>query len=169
MGVKNKKEKVNAKALATQMENELEPNSTIRHLFDPNELLSAKQIANYFSLKARRTREQQPACFDTPDTEECRAIDGQQTTSEGDETDSAKDPLFYNSQEEIFETSEVQNLLIQSEKSVLTIGNWDGDSKEASARVQDENVKSEKPVVTTDNWDGDSKEASARVHDENMK
>jgi hypothetical protein len=140
MGVKNKQEKVNAKALATQMENQLEPDSTTRHLFDPDELLSAKQIASYFSTKARRTREQQPACFDIPDTEECRAIDGQQMTSEGDETEGAKDPMFYNVQDEILEITEIQDL-IQPMKPVVTIDDWHGEFKETKTVIHDVNMK----------------------------
>jgi len=82
--VNKRNEKVNAKQLAKQMEEELEPGTT-KHRFFANELLTAKQIANYFGLKARRMRQQQPECFDGPNIVASSTIDGQQTTFEGEE------------------------------------------------------------------------------------
>ena len=79
---KNKRnEKVNAKQLAKQKKEELVP-GTENHRFFANELLTAKQIANYFGIKSRRMREQQPECFEKPNAVACSTIDGQHTTSE---------------------------------------------------------------------------------------
>ena len=102
-GVNKRHEKVNAKQLAKQMEEEL-VSGTVNHRFFPNELLTAKQIANYFGIKARRMREQQPECFDELNAAACSTIDGQHTTSEGEEErEHAEDPMFIHVEDELIE------------------------------------------------------------------
>jgi hypothetical protein len=114
-GVNKRNEKVNAKQLAKQMEEELVP-GTANHRFFANELLSAKQIANYFGIKARRMREQQSECFNEPNVAACSTIDGQHTTSEGEEErENAEDPMFIHVEDELIEI--VQQLGIIEEQS----------------------------------------------------
>jgi hypothetical protein len=85
------------------MEQELEPGTT-NHRFFENELLTVKQIANYFGLKARRMRQQQPQCFDEPNTVACSTTDGQHTTSEGEEErEYSEDPMFISVEDELIE------------------------------------------------------------------
>ena len=81
-GVKKRNEKVDAKKLVKQMEVELQRGTT-NHCFFANELLTAQQITNHFGLKARRMRQQQPECFDEPNTVACIVFDGQHTVFEG--------------------------------------------------------------------------------------
>jgi hypothetical protein len=84
--------------------------------FFANELLIAKQIANYFGIKARRMREQQPECFDEPNAAACSTVDGQHTTSEGEEErENAEDPMFIHVEDELIEI--VQQLGIIEEQS----------------------------------------------------
>ena len=110
-GVNKRNEKVNAKQLAKQMEEELEPGTT-QHRFFANELLTAKQIANYFGLKARRMRQQQPECFVEQNTVACSSIDGQHTTSEGeDERENAEDPMFISVEDELIEIVQELDLI----------------------------------------------------------
>ena len=111
LGVKKRNEKVNAKQLAKQMEEELESGTT-KHLFDSNELLSAKQIANYFGLKARWMRDQQPECFNDLNSATCSAIDGQHKTSEGEEEkENAEDPMFFSVEDEMVELIEETGII----------------------------------------------------------
>ena len=117
-GVNKRHEKVNAKQLAKQMEEELVPGTT-NHRFFPNEMLTAKQIANYFGIKARRMREQQPECFNEPNAAACSTIDGQHTTSEGEEErEHAEDPMFIRVEDELIEI--VQELDIIEKQSPPT-------------------------------------------------
>jgi len=89
---------------------------TANHRFFANELLTANQIANYFGIKARRMREQQPECFDKPNTVACSTIDGQHTTSEGEEElENAEDPMFIGVEDELIEI--VQELDIIEKQS----------------------------------------------------
>uniref|UniRef100_A0A914XTR5 Uncharacterized protein n=1 Tax=Plectus sambesii TaxID=2011161 RepID=A0A914XTR5_9BILA len=103
LGVKKKSDKVDAKQLAKQMDEEIDP-KTSQHLFDFNELLTATQIRSYFSKKASQMREQQPHCLDRPEIATCSSIDGQPTISEEEEEEEyAEDPMFYTVEDELVE------------------------------------------------------------------
>uniref|UniRef100_A0A914XNC9 C2H2-type domain-containing protein n=1 Tax=Plectus sambesii TaxID=2011161 RepID=A0A914XNC9_9BILA len=102
-GVQKRSDKVEAKQLAKNMEEELVP-GTMQYLFDSNELLTETQIRSYFSKKASLIRDQKPENLDDPDPDARSSFDGQPTTSEeGEERDHPEDPMFYSTQDEIVE------------------------------------------------------------------
>jgi hypothetical protein len=93
------------------MEEELVPRTANRNFFS-NELLSAKQIANYFGIKARRMREQQPEYFNELNAAAYSTIDGQHTTSEGEEKrEHAEDPMFIHVEDELIEIVQESDII----------------------------------------------------------